>query len=750
MLEAWKFSLVTGSLPQSHKVSYLKLIPKPGKDSRKISNLRPITLSNTDHKLITKSYSRRLTEVAAAVISQEQTAYIPGRLINDNVRSMIMTIDLANEEEIDGVLVSLDAKKAFDSVDHRYIRKCLVAFGLTSFVPIFDILYKELKSNIILNKKVIDGYKILKGVKQGDALSCILFIICMEPLLRNVKVNNRIEPIESTRLVIEFPKIYSFADDVNILMKRRDTSLDQLFREYEKFSEQSGLVLNAEKTEILCFNNRREHGLNFNIRYMGKAYGIKGKEELKINGILFRQDPKKREEVNVEKAIASMERLLRSWSTRHLTLIGRILILKTYGLSQLIYLMQSMTLGEASRKAVIKVIYKYLWNRNYDAAKAPERLKRSIMTAPLNCGGFGMLDLNELSDSLDLRSYGRLMTSIHPFLEQIRRLINDNDFFNVTISHPVDNKLRKSLVLVNHARRRMLHWPEDVLLTNTNFINCIRTMRLIHLLTPQGKQSVSYFLIHRRLRNATVGQVTAAELSNITRYVIYPELIPILTKLSMRHGLIFPNGNMARGELYPLLNSQKLVKVSTLSSKVFRLHLKSSEDNLICAYKIGMLLTPGEVKNWVRNKRKLTSTRHKNILLRLAHGDIFSNSRLFKFGLLEDPKCNNCDQDNETVIHRFIECPKAIAAWAKLDEAKIKLNLSPLTDLTIENLVGAGDRLDKLELTLNAELLHRLAASGGKEYCPIQVVKMAIKTIGTCECLEGEQLNRFKELIREG
>ena len=142
LLEAWKFSLVTGSLPQSHKVSYLKLIPKPGKDSRKISNLRPITLSNTDHKLITKSYSRRLTEVAAAVISQEQTAYIPGRLINDNVRSMIMTIDLANEEEIDGVLVSLDAKKAFDSVDHRYIRKCLVAFGLTSFVPIFDILYK--------------------------------------------------------------------------------------------------------------------------------------------------------------------------------------------------------------------------------------------------------------------------------------------------------------------------------------------------------------------------------------------------------------------------------------------------------------------------------------------------------------------------------------------------------------------------------------------------------------------------------
>ena len=112
ILKAWEYSLRTGNLAPSHKTSYLKLIPKPGKDARIISNLRPITLSNTDHKIITKAYAKKLTGLVANKIGEEQTAYIPGRLINDNVRSMLMTLDLANlDEEIDGVLISLDAKK---------------------------------------------------------------------------------------------------------------------------------------------------------------------------------------------------------------------------------------------------------------------------------------------------------------------------------------------------------------------------------------------------------------------------------------------------------------------------------------------------------------------------------------------------------------------------------------------------------------------------------------------------------------
>ena len=139
----------------------------------------------------------KLTKVVESKIGAEQTAYIPGRLINDNVGAMLTTIDSANvDQNVDGVVVSLDAKKAFDLVDYNFIRRCLTAFGLSNFINVFNTLYKDLHSDIILKGKNFTGYQILKGVKQGDALSCILFILCMELLIRNIKQNPNVEPIE--------------------------------------------------------------------------------------------------------------------------------------------------------------------------------------------------------------------------------------------------------------------------------------------------------------------------------------------------------------------------------------------------------------------------------------------------------------------------------------------------------------------------------------------------------------------------
>jgi hypothetical protein len=57
---------------------------------------------------------------------------------------------------------------------------------LHNFIPIFKLLYKDLRNDILINGKIGTGYNLGNGVKQGDALSCSLFILAMEPLIRNI------------------------------------------------------------------------------------------------------------------------------------------------------------------------------------------------------------------------------------------------------------------------------------------------------------------------------------------------------------------------------------------------------------------------------------------------------------------------------------------------------------------------------------------------------------------------------------
>ena len=167
---------------------------------------------------------------------------------------------------------------------------------------------------------------------------------------------------------------------------------------------------------------------------------------------------------------------------------------------------------------------------------------------------------------------------------------------------------------------------------------------------------------------------------------------------------------------------------------------------MINVFKIGALLTPGELRSWTLRVRKLTSVRHRNILLRVAHGDIFSNSRLNKFGLRDSPACTNCQEQLETIQHRVRDCPKALDAWRRLNEAKLRLNMQQLTDFTIETLLGMKERLSKIELALNAELILKITSTS-EPYNAEQMVRSVIKVIVNAEKLKDTEREAFKNLL---
>ena len=335
------------------------------------------------------------------------------------------------------------------------------------------------------------------------------------------------------------------------------------------------------------------------------------------------------------------------------------------------------------------------------------------------------------------------MTSKHPMLKQVKELIDARNSFDVRVSGHVDKKLLRSIMLLNNARKSILEWPPQVLNTSSSLKSILTGLNVANLLTEAGKRSIPYFAIHARQRRAKIGMLTDGEFRSIERHLLYPQLGPILRMLRLG-----PHVALANDEINQLtchIKSQhSVVSIVSLSSKSLRENM--IETDPICIFKLGPILTPGELLSWTRKTRKLTSTRHRNILLRAMHGDVFSNERLHRFGLKDSPACANCDEPIETRQHRLVECEKAQEAWRELEATKALLTLRTLSDFSVENLVGAKDPLNKLELALQAELILKLSTKSGA-YCPKQLVRAAVLMVCNSEKLERsvqEKFERFK------
>ena len=687
LADAWNHSLRIGKLTSSHRMSYLKLIPKEGKDLSKLTNWRPITLSNCDHKLITKTYSKRLSTKVAAAIGEAQTAYLKGRLINDNIRAMAAAVNLGNlEENVEGLIVALDAKKAFDSVSHDYIARCLKKFGCEDFIPIFKILYADLKTDIIVNGRVVKGYLIKRGVKQGDALSCILFIMCMEPLIKNIEENPQILPLVSTAHG-QLPKTYAYADDVSAVISDDIGSLQALFVEYEALTKNSGLQLNADKTELMKIGSNPVES-SYNVNYRLGTHNVRSKPVVKINGILFQRDRSRMTEANVKLAMDRMDSHFRKWARRGLTTLGKILIVKTFGISQLVYLLQTLTLNETHYKQINAVLYKFIWNRNYLLSKAPERIKRDIMIKSLRLGGYGMIDIRQLDASLKLRALGRLLVTKHPFLSLIKNDVDLNQFFEPRCKTILDEVAVKGIELLKADRQKL--WLCEELDTDRAFMATVRQIKIKSIVCTRGQQSIPYFVAVMR-GVSLIGDLNLNELNSLVPFIDRSKLAKIRLAVILRL-----RQDSLKDQIYA---SRTFKSITTCTSKEIR--LSRIEHTPLTSLKIGLDLERSEALTWFYRLSKLSSISHRNTLLRVMHGEIYTKERKFRFGLSDSPVCPRCEQI-ETAEHKLIECIYVRKIWRQV---QLKLKVTPGTD-TIRETLAVQKGLTVL--SVHAEILQRI------------------------------------------
>jgi hypothetical protein len=232
------------------------------------------------------------------------------------------------EENINATIIALDAQKAFDTVSHNYIEQVLMASGLSNFVGIFRLLYKNLVNDIMINGQTGSSYNIRNGVKQGDALSCSLFILAMEPVLRNIDKNDNILQVRSHPINFKWPKHVAYADDITVITNNDVRSVQNIFFEYDRLTRASGLKLNADKTEKYDIHSRNINNplTRLNLLYGNQIHVLNSQNRIKINGIIFDRNIAEMKQENFMAMLGKMKRHFTDWSRHSLTLLGKIKI----------------------------------------------------------------------------------------------------------------------------------------------------------------------------------------------------------------------------------------------------------------------------------------------------------------------------------------------------------------------------------------------------------------------------------------
>jgi len=285
-------------------------------------------LLNTDYKILTKLLAKRLQKVLFKIIASDQTGYIKNRYIGENIRTIIDIMQYTAKEQLPGILLQLDFEKAFDSVSWKFLNNTLSHFN---FGPMFKkwvkIIYNQPMFCVTNNGYHSEFFQVSRGIRQGCPLSALLFVLVVEIMAANIRNNHNIKGIKVGEAEI---KISQLADDTSLFLQDLQ-SVKHATDFLREFGEISGLKLNCSKTEAIWIGS--------NIGRSDKPLGIKWIEgTFKCLGVWCSNNTDEMITKNYRERINKIKQVLNIWQCRNLSLKGKVTVIWSVALPQLLYI----------------------------------------------------------------------------------------------------------------------------------------------------------------------------------------------------------------------------------------------------------------------------------------------------------------------------------------------------------------------------------------------------------------------------
>lgn len=395
--------------PEDINKTFIVMIPKIA-SPKVLGQFRPISLCNVIYKIASKVLANRLKDILPNVISEEQSAFVPGRLITDNFITAYECLHYMKTRRVKGnrfCALKLDMMKAYDRLEWPYLRAVMIKLGISPrFTDTIMRCVSSVSFSVLFNGGILDAFRPTRGLRQGDPISPYLFLLAAEGLSCILKAQG--DGVRGVSVAPKAPLVNHllFADDSLLFFEANPESATRVRDLLRRYCHASGQRINVDKSSIY-FSKGVAEPLRASVKQILQVQN----ESLSEKYLGLPSDVGNSKEGSFKYLKDRIWKCVQGWMEKCLSVGGKEVLIKSVVQSIPTYSMACFKLPRGLCEHLNGLIRKFWWGSK-NGQRKPAWVSWNTMSKPKFMGGMGFRDIELFNLALLARQAWSLME--HP------------------------------------------------------------------------------------------------------------------------------------------------------------------------------------------------------------------------------------------------------------------------------------------------------------------------------------------------